>query len=192
MDCKQADIAMMQHMEKTISPADARDLAKHILRCENCREYFLAFDEAMDYMSEMDSVEVELIEAPANFTMSVMEKVRQIPTYSNPIPTCRITTLMRCLWGSSAVFLGVSLLFIFNPDWLATLAAIYPAFAAVSNALDAASLFLGSAVVEFMQSIGSQSGNVATTGLTISTLIFLVMIGIVLFVLHRGEKRIKT
>ena len=50
MDCQKAELAMMQYMEKNILPQTAHELARHVLSCENCREEFLALDEAIDFM----------------------------------------------------------------------------------------------------------------------------------------------
>ena len=47
MDCKKANKRMMQYMDGNIKPVHAAALARHLLKCGNCREHFLAFDEAV-------------------------------------------------------------------------------------------------------------------------------------------------
>jgi anti-sigma factor RsiW len=69
MNCKNAELQMMKHFEKTIVPQDAQALAKHILTCETCRELYLTFDEAMD---------CEITHTREDFTAAVMERVRGV------------------------------------------------------------------------------------------------------------------
>jgi len=102
MDCKQSETAMMQRMEKTIKPADARDLAKHILSCQNCRELYLAFDEAVELAESSEN----LMSPPPYFTESVMMRVR----------AAKVPYLM---WGIIAAFVGAGIFVVFNPHLLA-------------------------------------------------------------------------
>jgi len=180
MDCKKADLAMMQHMEKSIKPADARDLAQHILCCEQCREYFLAFDEAMECLTDAHPVE-----APADFTESVMIQVRKLPVYTKQSRVSLPINIIQVLWGLSAILLGVGLLFILNPEWLNA----YPAVAEIINVLGVVPRFFGDRLDGFLQVFTAQAD---MPNINVVALIFAVMVGVLLIVLHRSEKSVNT
>ena len=101
MDCVQAEVAMMQHVEKTITAEMAKKLAEHILTCETCHEYFFAFDEMMEAVGD----DFEVVEAPDGFVDSVMARVS---------PSTMVFSLGRVLSGISAVIVG-ALVFINYP-----------------------------------------------------------------------------
>ena len=180
MDCNQAELAMMAHMEKTIHPAQARDLAQHVLSCETCREYYIGFDMALEVLDD-----AELSQPPADFTSNVMTQVRKLPAYSKPEPVASANVSLRILWGLSAIFLGVGLLFAFNPEWLQALTAAYPAVDNVLNAMGTAWLF----VAELREGFVSVSyGAGAGFSLFNAALAFVVVVGALLLILQRSEK----
>ncbi|MCL2372388.1 MAG: hypothetical protein FWC78_03185 [Defluviitaleaceae bacterium] len=113
MDCKQSELAMMQHFDKIIHPKTARKLAKHILTCQSCRELFLLMDE---------SAEIELVEAPAGFTQTVMAKVNTAGAYS---PQDRLA-FPGMLWGLVAIIAGALLIAVANTDLINTITNGYP------------------------------------------------------------------
>jgi hypothetical protein len=85
MTCDNAQDAIMLYQEKRLSPLKSLALHKHINRCEDCREFFLYMDEAV----ELDAAELDAVElntktelAPEGFTETVMEKVFALPAYS--------------------------------------------------------------------------------------------------------------
>ena len=121
MDCKQSEIAMMQHIEKTIKPKTAKELAEHLLTCKPCREYFMLFDEMAEY-SEDSSFEIL---TPANdFTQSVMAKVNDIK-----IETKGISVLSKVFWGISAILMGVVFYLVANPELMLTFDFTFPSLA---------------------------------------------------------------
>ena len=180
MDCNQAEHAMMEHMEKTIQPARARDLAQHVLGCENCREYYVGLDMAFEVLGD-----AELSAPPADFTQTVMAQVRKLPAHTPPEPSASVA--MHILWGLGAIILGVGLLLAFNPDWLAALAAAFPVVYATINAVSTAGQF---AINHLERLVSSNQAANATGGLSPFNvaLIFVVVVGILLVVLQRTEK----
>lgn len=175
MNCDKAQLAMMEHMEKTIHPERARDLTKHILTCESCREYYIGFDMALDVLQD-----AELSAPPVDFTQNVMAQVRKQPVHSKPV-----AMYLRVLWGFGAIFLGIALLFAFNPEWLSALTEASPAVYAVINALNAVQVFFSEIIARVSASVADSAGlsmfNIA--------IVFVVTIGVLLLVLHRSEKR---
>ena len=168
MDCQEADLAMMQYMEKNILPQAANELARHVLSCETCREQFLALDEAMEFV---ESPEAE--EAPEGFTAKVMEKVRLLPAHTGSLKTNEriLSKNTRILMGISAIIFGALLL-------------------VAGTAMDTVTQFLGSisdSIVEFFTAISTQSAGMPTL-LNVFTLFLILVIGALLFVLHRGEQ----
>ena len=185
MNCKQAEIAIMQQMEKTITPADARKLAKHILICETCRESYLVFDEAMEYATA-DAEAFPLTEAPTGFTEAVMTQVRGIsltPTVSEPENGQMV---LRILWGLSAIFLGAGLFLIYNSEWMSTAADTYPAIYSIVTALNNIGQFLIQGAEWIMQSIAAANA-AGTSTLSITALLFTLTIGTLLFILYRQD-----
>ena len=186
MDCKQSEIAMMQHMEKTITPADAKKLAEHVLICETCREYYLAFDEMMESITE----DFEIVSPPEGFTSAVMAKVYEIEETAEKPAVVRIFDgqfFMKVFWTISAVLMGVGSYFIFNPDVLSEISAVYPAVEGFVYALSMFGQQVGQGVQGLVQiDIGTGSS------LSVVALFFALMLGGLLTVLHREESGIKA
>jgi len=184
MDCTQAELAMMEHMEKTIQPARARDLAQHVMRCESCREYYIGFDMALDVLSD-----AELSVPPVHFTQNIMAQVRRLPAHTPPEP--RATPAMRILWGLGTIVLGVALLFAFNPEW-------WQAVTEASAVLDSILAAMGSARLFFADIwenlTASQQGAGYIAGLPIFNVAlgFVFVVGTLLLVLQRSEKSHKA
>ena len=181
MDCNQAEFAMMEHLEKTIHPAQARDLAQHVLNCESCREYYIGLDMALEVLDD-----AELSAPAADFTQAVMAQVRELPAHTAPVPASSVSVALRVLWGLSAIFVGVGLMFAFNPDWLQALTAASPAVDAVLGAIGTAWQFI-TGMVEGL-SPTYQAGNLNGLSMFNVALIFVVIMGALLLVLQRSEK----
>ena len=182
MDCSQSEIFMMQHFEKTIKPKNANALARHVLSCESCRELYLAFDEGFDISAG------ELTEAPSGFTESVMGKVREFPDYKKAV-TGSISVALRVLWGLSAIVTGIVLLFIFNPHWIGILGETFPAADTVIDAIAGFGAIISTIFTGTYQN-GGVYDSVRDSG--IAALLFVTLAGTLLFVLHNGEKSVKT
>jgi len=185
MDCNQSELYIMQHFEKTIEPKHAKELAEHVLSCESCRELYLSMDDAMDFVMETTHGRLELMEAPANFTESVMGKVRALPAYSKQtvavvVSSGGVSIVLRVLWGISAILLGVGLLFIFNPEWLA---GSYPVLESIMNSISN----FGVAMVGAFEWLAQVSDPAAVGNLSIIALLFVALTGSLLYVLHSGN-----
>ena len=181
MDCNQAELAMMEHMEKTIQPACAHDLAQHVLSCETCREYYIGFDMAFEVLED-----AELSAPPADFTQAIMTQVRKLPAHTPPEP--RASVALHIIWGLGAIILGVGLLLAFNPDWMAALTAASPIVYAAVNAVGTAGQF-ATGIIERV--VSSNQATYASSGLSAfnAALIFVVVMGVLLAVLQISEKR---
>ncbi|MCL2287059.1 MAG: hypothetical protein FWC32_11945 [Firmicutes bacterium] len=180
--CAKAEIAMLSHMEGTLSSEDAQILAQHVEKCELCREYYLAFDEVMEYAA---SDEADWQEAPANFTATVMAEVNKMSLYTKPAVEAirrKGMATLHILWGVSAILLGVALFFAFNPQHLATLTSSYPIF-------DNIAVFLAGAATPLDQVLYSTMQNhTIESSLGIAALLFVLILGSLLVVLHKQQE----
>ena len=175
MDCKQADLFMMQYAEKTIKPIDAKNLTKHLLVCEGCRESFLAFDICLD--------ETTLVHAPADFTQNVVARVKEHETamslsISNADNSRQRLSprFMQVAVGLGAILVGALLFAILNfgypGDFFGTLSELVQYYSV--------------GITPFFESIG-----LSLSGLEYFsqfTFIFVPVLSVLLFVLHSTEK----
>nr|WP_317358082.1 zf-HC2 domain-containing protein [uncultured Tyzzerella sp.] len=79
MDCNKANKLMMAYMDFNISEEDNFLLEKHLEDCEECKESFQLYTEILEEFSlDADNI----IEAPEDFEIKIMEKIEYIePTY---------------------------------------------------------------------------------------------------------------
>jgi len=181
MDCSQAQIAMMEHMEKTIQSAQARDLAAHVLECESCREYYIGFDMALEVLDD-----AELSVPPADFTQAVMSEVCKLPAHTPAEPVATASVALRVLWGLSAIFLGVGLLFAFNPEWLSAVTDASPIVQSILGGMSTAMQYVSGLVESLVSSY--QGANGSELSMTSVAIIFIAIMGVLLAVLQRSEK----
>ena len=151
MDCSQSEIYIMQHFDKKIKPKNAQRLAKHILTCENCRELYLLMDETH-----------ETIEAPENFTESVMQAVRKIPVATPKKQDGQLS--LRLVWGFSALIIAVGLFVVQDLTHIANM--LLPIVESISGVFDF---------------------NVAIDGLGFTALLLVAIMSVLLYVLHNQE-----
>jgi len=168
MDCPKAELAMMHYVEKTLKPADARDLATHILQCEPCRTLYLLMDQAAELLTAP-----ALNEAPIHFTAQVMARIEAEAV----TPAETVSAGLRILWGLSGIVMGVALLFAFNPQWEVVMA--------LQNALASAAVIFNDALAWVNQIYVSEA--LINSGIGIVALVFAVVIAGLLYGLHRGE-----
>jgi hypothetical protein len=184
MDCPKAETAMMHYIEKTLNPAAARDLARHVMRCEPCRELYMTMDIAAEMLDSPPA------EAPEGFTESVMGRVMafaahpaeepQTESVGSPIGPVAATprnTMLRILWGLSGIALGYVLLLVLNPHWAASVA--------VQNGLHSVTVFLNDIIAWLARTDITQA--LINSGLGIVALVFAGLIAALLYGLHRGE-----
>lgn len=175
MDCNSSEILMMKHMEGLLSAEEATDLKNHVLECETCREYYLAYDEMMEHAALPQAVWVD---APKGFTAAVVAHVFQ------PEPEVirrRGLAILHVVWGLGAILLGVALFFAFNPEQLATLVDMSPIVATMATAWASIAAWLAQ-VSELVAT------DMPEVGASIILLVFVVVIGSLLFALQRGEE----
>jgi len=190
MDCNLAELYMMHHFEKTISPEDAQALAQHLMVCEACRESYVMFDENMECFTEQ--VDFVMAEPPADFTENVMTKVRGMAAYSKVIIKSESPAggqiILRVLWGFSAVLIGALVFFFFNPDMFAAFAETFPVAYSIQNAFIEFGTFLSGSLASVAQS----AAPVASDNLSVTAILFVAVMGTLLFILHNGEKSAQT
>ena len=80
MTCTNAQDNIMLYLEKRIKPFKAIALHRHINKCEDCRELFLAMDAAAN---------TEPCAAPDGFTEMVMAKISSLPTHRQVLAPCK-------------------------------------------------------------------------------------------------------
>ena len=188
MNCLQAETAMMEHMEQIIPAEDKLRLAQHVQECESCREYYLAFDEVMEYAA---SEEADWQEAPEGFAASVMTEIRKEAAYVQKVEPevavvaeirRRYTVALHILWGFSVILLGVTLYFVYNPEQFANLASNSALLTSVSTAVAGAWASVSGLIDRVMQNPQTIENNLA-----VAALLFVLVLGSLLVVLHKEE-----
>jgi len=187
MNCAQAEIAMLKHMERTIAPEDVRRLSQHVTECEHCRESYLMFDEVMEFAAT--STAADWKDTPVNFTAAVMADVRNMNIYAKqaaPQAANKSYIVLHILWGLSTVFLVAALFFAYNPSALDNLANAHPVLGGFVYIMNGVGIMLGSMLDAIVQSFGTLTiGN----SLSIAALLFVLMLGSLLVVLHREDEK---
>ena len=176
MDCKQADGFMMQYAENTIEPNDAKDLAKHLLVCEDCRESFVAFDICLD--------ETPVIEAPIDFAQNVMTRVKDmkaanvvLPLANTALQSPRFSSkFVQAAIGLCAILVGVILFIALNFGYAGDF------FGTMSELVQYYSIAIAPLFDSLRASLGS------STHFSQFTFIFVPVLSVLLFVLHSTEK----
>ena len=172
MDCKQADLFIMQYGETSLKPSDAKDLSKHLLVCGDCRESFLAFDICLD--------ETPIVEAPAEFMQNVMARVRAeasvLPKSEKNSAPLLSSRFIQAAIGFGAILAGV-LLFValnfgYSGDFFGTLSELVQ--------------YYGMAFMQFIEGFSINLGGSENFGLF--TFVFVPVLSLLLFVLHSSEK----
>jgi len=185
LNCEQSEILMLKHMEQTISTEDAAKLAQHVQDCQNCREYYLAFDEVMEAMET-----VEIYKTPDNFTANVMAGVRKMPNYVTPaIATARKKgqTALYVFWGVSAAVVALALILAYNPQYLISLSYTYPIFENVVAAMENIVAAFGQ-VPDWLMS----DTTVMAHSFGVAALAFVLLLGLLLVVLHKDESKVSS
>jgi len=183
MTCSQAETAMLQHMETTISLKDAHRLAQHVQECASCLEYYLAFDETMEYAA----METDWQEAPESFTAAVMTEVHHMPVHTKPevveaIKRNGLVTL-HILWGASAILFGIALFFAFNPDRFTNLVSSYPIFDNIATFITG----IGTSLSQALSNM--QYGHTIESSLGVAALLFVLILCSLLVVLHKDQEQ---
>jgi len=179
MNCELAEILVMKHMEQTILPGEKEVLHTHMTECDSCREYYLAFDEVLEYAANENTL---WIETPANFTANVMGEIKKAqPALENE--KVRSSIGLHILWGASAILLGVALFFMYNPAYFTNLTELFPTLANISAWVAR----VWAAIARTMDSI-LQSQQTIETSIGVTALAMVLVMAILLVVLHRSEK----
>ena len=164
MDCKQADLFFMRYAENKLEPRAAKNLARHLLVCENCRESFAAFDSCLD--------ETPIIEAPADFTQNVMAQVRELGGVGFAWRQVAV--------GFAAIFVGVLLFAFLNFGYSGYF------FGTLFELVQYYSL----AITPFFESITASLGT--SEHFSQLTFLFVPILSLLLFVLHTTEKKVEA
>ena len=186
MDCSKAGDAMLQFMEGKIKPTTAAALAQHVLRCEDCREYYLALDIAMEEIKMPETFGTT--EAPEGFTASVMAKVRLLPAYEKTEATKKTDIFARVFLGVSSVILGVMTLLVYYQEEFVANITSSSRLATMSELYDSFLASIGSLLNQVVE-MASQLSAGATAGVAgrYMPLAFVAILASVLFVLQRSE-----
>ena len=180
MDCKQADKLIMQYGDNSLEPDDAKNLTKHLLICEHCREGFVAFDICLDETMEM--------EAPVDFTQNVMLRIKDMKAAKAllPQPSTQLKGLgftagpVQAAVGICAILLGALLFVALNFDYAD----------GFFGSLLALVQYYGIAVIPLFESISASLS--ASAHFSQFTFVFVPVLSVLLFVLHSTEKDISS
>ena len=183
MDCKQAEVAMLKHMERAITPQDAVRLSQHVMVCEHCREHYLMFDQVMEFAATSEDWD----EAPPNFTSAVMAKVAaNVAIKPAPQAANKIRLAFHVTFGLCAVFFATILFFAYNPTLVSNLTDMSPAFAGLVAAIHGLGTLFGNMMESFIQTAGTL--NIANS-LSIAALVFVLVLSSLLIVLHKQDEK---
>ena len=172
VDCEKAGILMLKHFDKHIKTKESLLLAKHILECENCREYYIALDESF----ETEPVDI----APVSIGINIMREVNKLDLYKKR----EKISILPVFWGISIVLTGILFFITLNPEFAYSLSAIKSISVFLNN--------IGDNFTILQQNISIAMGGVASEINGFIALAFAGLIIALLIVLHRGENRINT
>ena len=167
MKCENAQDAVMLYHEKRIKPFKSFALYRHINKCADCRELFLAMDELSEFGAETV--------APDNFTEIVMAKVAKLPAY-RALPKNTGTDWFYLAACAYALLLAIGFFVLYQVDYVAL---NLPANENVA------------AVLATLSQVGEQVAIYATDALSNFGLYFLILtivLGIVLAFVVQNEK----
>ncbi|NLK21861.1 MAG: zf-HC2 domain-containing protein [Epulopiscium sp.] len=114
MNCNKVDHLIMKYMDGTLTKGEAKDLNSHIVGCSSCKEEFFIYQRVIEGM-ENDKA----IEAPVDFEVGVMEKIKNIEIDYRPKKTTSLETIKAMVWGIFSLMFGIGvLLFIYRESFL--------------------------------------------------------------------------
>lgn len=186
IDCKQAETAMLRHMERSITAAESVELLKHVKTCERCMEEYLMFDQVVEFISTNDISTLE--SAPENFTQNVMASIRKDSAHAPQLKEIvrNGNLLSHLLGGSSLIVLAVALIIFYNPEQVAHFAYTYPAIGTIVSVASNVWAALAGAMNSIVYSVGNLS---IESSISIAALAFVLISGLLLVVLQRQEER---
>jgi len=167
--CKLAENLIMKHIENSLVPKEANTLAKHVLKCKTCREFYLAIDKA---------AEIEIVEAPANFAASVMERIKLEPLAE------RQTALS---WVKKAAVSGIGLILIAIAFILAYSPTFAPAMTIFFGEVLAVLFLVRDFAVDIIR-LFTPEVNLNITLISFAALVLMLISGGLAFVLQQGDK----
>jgi len=166
MKCENAQDAVMLYHEKRLKPFKSFALYRHIHKCADCRELFLAMEDLSELNAETN--------APDNFTDMVMAKVAKLPAYE-VLPKNSGTDWLYLAACAYALLLAIGFSVLYQVDYYVSL----PTNEYVSAFLDT------------LSQIGSQAAAYATSTLSDFGLYFLILtvvLGLALALVIQKEK----
>jgi hypothetical protein len=168
---------MMKYMDKTITELEAKNLNKHILSCDGCRESFMIYDSIASDLSSVPSAEV-----PDGFTARVMSAVAALPNYTGECAS----RVMYGVWGVVGFFVAVGALLIFFRDWILQAMGANPAF---EPAMSSITGFTRSIDTLYLRASEVVSGalKVISEGMTWVLPVVIVCLAVVLGAVYRAE-----
>ena len=163
--CKRAENLIMQHIESRLEPKEANTLAKHVLKCKNCRELYLMMDRA---------VEVATKEAPEGFTASVMARIDTVAEPAASFAKKIITGTV------GLIFIAVVFVFAYSP-------ALSPALYTLWGELLSAFLLIRDFAVDIIRQFTPEV-NLNITIISFVALALMLVSGGLAYVLQQGDK----
>lgn len=174
----------MEYMDFTISEENSFLLEKHLEQCEECRESFELYTQILDEFS-LDAENI--IEAPEDFEIKVMEKIEYIePKYIKEKNKKNILTYSFLGMTSLAfsLFLMISLnkeVFLSNPEQTPILNSYYQFFNNIFNlSLNTLSF---SSVIETFSNILPY----VLEGLKYTSIVVIIGLALAQYLLHKRE-----
>lgn len=159
MTCTQIEDLMARHIEETITPEETAKLDAHMLECEACSQYFMLF-------TDIAATPVTAV-APQDFTANVMAKVYPVKERSTALGWSLVC-------AASAMLLAFAVFIIASPQYFANLLETNATIAAINDAaLNFGSMLSNDILIESTVGIGA--------------LLFAILLGLLLSILHKDE-----
>lgn len=107
--CTESEALLMKHMDGIITSDERAQLHHHIETCHSCMEYYMEYDQAMEYSAQPTAIWQQ---APDNFTSNVMAKVKAELSHAPEKIAAASPANQKTLYttiGASSIFMGIIL-----------------------------------------------------------------------------------
>jgi membrane protein YdbS with pleckstrin-like domain len=135
-------------------------------------------DESQELLTTIESTP-----APADFVASVMEKVRKEPKYARLQP---VSIELKILWAVSAVMMAIAVLVHLEPPWFVNVVGSFPSVGAVQGFFVNIGNQITGTAGQFLQSLQNIELQ-ESSYMSLWAMVFVLVISVLLFVLHREE-----
>lgn len=110
MNCLDCEQLFMRYMDNELTEKEALILRDHLDICPKCNEEFLIYDKILTDFTNLD-----LIDAPVNFEINIMEKINQLPKIHENVAALK-ENAFHVVWGIISILIGISVVLLIYKD----------------------------------------------------------------------------